>query len=174
MDLATPRFTPAQMQAATSPDTALIVEGYPYGFRLRCTMRVWIEYKPGKGFRYCTQTTNPKKPGTVWNSPKASTYCRVASVIAQDPNTGHLSHAALTEYSSLADYSAFNEAHHENLCDEARKSLQFFWDVKGAYEDKRAELGVDNIFNATPEQKKACQMAYLEVVARHVKAGTSY
>lgn len=57
----------------TSPETAYVIEDYPYGFRLRCKRRVWLETNK-KGTRYCTQTTNPKKAGEVWNKPKYSTY----------------------------------------------------------------------------------------------------
>jgi hypothetical protein len=32
-----------------SPETAYSVENYPYGFRLKCTIRYWLEYKPGQG-----------------------------------------------------------------------------------------------------------------------------
>lgn len=64
----------------TSPETAYVVEDYPYGFRLRCKIRYWIETaqkgaKKGQQ-RFMSQTTNPKKigMGEVWNKPKASTY----------------------------------------------------------------------------------------------------
>lgn len=49
-------------QVHTSPETASIIDDYPYGFRLRCTMRVWLEYRKGHGYRMMSQTTNPKKP----------------------------------------------------------------------------------------------------------------
>ena len=58
----------------TSPETAYVVDDYPYGFRLRCRMRHWIEYRKGRGFRHVTQTSNPKKADEVWNKPKAGTY----------------------------------------------------------------------------------------------------
>jgi len=63
----------------TSPETAYLVADYPYGFRLRCKIRYWLEYKPKLGFRLVSQTTNPKIAGReVWNKPKASTYCMLA------------------------------------------------------------------------------------------------
>ena len=98
--------TAAARAAAVSPETAIIVPDYPYGFRLRCKLRVWVEYKAGKGFRYCTQTSNPKKPGEVWNKPKAGTYSRVSMAIGVDP-LGRLYPSALTEYSDLDQYAAF-------------------------------------------------------------------
>ncbi len=56
-----------------SPETAYLVEDYPYGFRLRCKIRYWLEVSKTKGVRFLSQTTNPKKEN-IWNKPKASTY----------------------------------------------------------------------------------------------------
>src|SRR5437762_10605235 len=38
-----------------SPETAYVVKDYPYGFRLRCQIRYWLEYKPSKGDRKSTR-----------------------------------------------------------------------------------------------------------------------
>ena len=46
-------------------------DDYPYG-RLRCTIKFWLEFNPKKGFRFCSQTVNPKT-GRI-NNPKKSTY----------------------------------------------------------------------------------------------------
>lgn len=73
-----------------SPETALTCPDYPYGWELRCTMRYWIEYKPGKGWRMMSQTTNPKKAGHPWNKPKASTYTLGVVLLAIDETTGHV------------------------------------------------------------------------------------
>jgi hypothetical protein len=42
---------------------------------LRCKIRYWLEFHPKRGFRFVSQTTNPKR-GNVWNKPKASTFMR--------------------------------------------------------------------------------------------------
>lgn len=55
-----------------SPETAYLVLDYPYGFRMRCQIRYWLEVN-SKGTRFWSQTSNPKK-GDVWNKPKSSTY----------------------------------------------------------------------------------------------------
>ena len=68
----------------TTPETAFIVPDYPYGFRLRCKIRYWLEYRKGKGFRFCSQTTNPKLTTEFWNKPKYSTYCMLG-VMGLDP-----------------------------------------------------------------------------------------
>jgi hypothetical protein len=70
------QFTIQILTGHTSADTAYVVDDYPYGFRLRCQMRHWIETKSGFGQRHVTQTSNPKRPGT-WNKPKASTYSSI-------------------------------------------------------------------------------------------------
>ena len=67
-----------------SPETAYTVEDYPYGFRLRCTIRYWIETKKGYGQRLVSQTTNPKRPGEVWNKPKAGTYAPIMVMILDE------------------------------------------------------------------------------------------
>ena len=51
-----------------SPDTAYPIDDYPYGRRLRCQMRVWIDGPAPKGqykkmFRVVRQTNDPKRHG---------------------------------------------------------------------------------------------------------------
>lgn len=78
-----------------SPDTAYLIEDYPYGRRLRCQMRVWIDGPPDKGqykgqYRVMRQTNDPKRDGPgrpgpfgqgevgpgghPWNAAKGGTY----------------------------------------------------------------------------------------------------
>ncbi len=71
-------FTLKPLIGHTSEETAFLVDDYPYGFRLRCKIRYWLEYKPGIGFRFCYQTTNPNMAGDFWNKPKKSTYRELA------------------------------------------------------------------------------------------------
>jgi hypothetical protein len=68
-----------------SEETAYHIADYPYGFKLRCEMKVWLEYREGKGYRMVTRTSNPKRPGT-WNKEKASTYRTVAGNLYLDEN----------------------------------------------------------------------------------------
>lgn len=61
-----------------SPETAYVVDDYPYGRVLRCKIRYWIETAT-KGAkkdqqRFVSQTTNPKKAGEPWNKPHPGTY----------------------------------------------------------------------------------------------------
>jgi len=81
----------------TSFETAYIVDDYPYGFKLRCKRAHWVEYKPSKGFRFVTCTTNPKK-GDVWNKPSAGTYVKFAMELYLDDDN-HVQASTISEYS---------------------------------------------------------------------------
>lgn len=85
---------PKVLNGCVSPETAYVIDDYPYGFRLRCKMRHWIETREGMGQRYMSQTSNPKK-GDIWNKPKASTYHTMALIVLND-ETGHAEHQALS------------------------------------------------------------------------------
>jgi hypothetical protein len=60
---------------------------YPYG-RLRCEITFAIEFKKDKGYRFVTQTRNPKT-GRL-NNPKLSTYAHFMTMY-KDEN-GHIKH----------------------------------------------------------------------------------
>ncbi len=64
--------------AHTGPENALIQDDYPYG-RLRCKRHIWLEYVPGKGYRFVAVTQNPKT--FVWNKPHKSTYSQLGILI---------------------------------------------------------------------------------------------
>lgn len=76
--------------------TALVIDDYPYGFRLRTQIRYWIETTKN-GDRFVSQTLNPKTDR--WNKPKKSIYAEVMAMY-RDPNTGYISHVGLTPYSN--------------------------------------------------------------------------
>lgn len=76
----------------TDEDSALVVDDYPYGYRLRTQIRYWIETTKN-GDRFVSQTLNPKTGR--WNKPKKSTYCE-AMVLFREDDTGHISHAGLS------------------------------------------------------------------------------
>ena len=63
----------------TSPETAYVIDNYPYSFNLRCRMRIWVDGPADKGqfkgqYRVMRQTDNPKRAGRPWNNPKKSTF----------------------------------------------------------------------------------------------------
>jgi len=92
----------------TSPETAYLVDDYPYGRTVRCRIRYWLEEDPKRGFRFCSQTENPKN--LRWNAPKKSTYSLLAGAMYLD-DKGHVTWASLTEYSSAEDVQRFAAAH---------------------------------------------------------------
>jgi hypothetical protein len=120
-----------------SPETAYVVDDYPYGFRLRCKIRYWLEYKDGKGFRFISQTTNPKR-GDIWNKPKASTYARFGACMYLDEQ-GHVTWSGLSEYSNGADCTKFIEQFGKGVPEAGQEILKRWTASKVAYDAARAE-----------------------------------
>ena len=135
-----------------SPETAYVVEDYPYGFRLRCKIRYWIEYKAKKGFRCVSQTTNPKRPGEVWNKPKASTYSLFGGAMYLDENE-HVQFTGLSEYSDGAEVTAWTEKFGAGVPEEGRLIHLKWVAAKVAYAANR-ESG-DPLAKGLPEARKA-------------------
>jgi hypothetical protein len=110
----------------TSPESAHLVESYPYGFSLRCKIRYWLEFSKNKGVRLVSQTTNPKK-GDVWNKPKYSTYCVFGGAMFLDENS-HVQWSGLHEYmdlkESLAWMEKFSSAIHPDCKEKAGKWMR--------------------------------------------------
>lgn len=90
----------------TSPETAYVVDDYPYGYRLRCSIRYWLEHSPRHGWRFCSQTSNPKRPGLVWNAPKRGTYADVSACMYLNAE-GHVKWDALGYSSSAGKVARF-------------------------------------------------------------------
>lgn len=120
-----------------SPETAYLVEDYPYGFRLRCKIRYWLEYAPKKGFRFVSQTTNPKR-GHVWNKPKASTYARFGGAMFLD-ESGHVHWSGLSEYSSGAEAAAWKEKFGAGVPEAGVALLNKWVAAKVAYDGARTK-----------------------------------
>ena len=84
----------------TSAETAYEVDDYPYGFRLRCKIRHWVETaakgaKKGRQ-RFVSQTTNPKVDGEPWNNPKGGTYNLMTFIYLDEQD--YVQHFAISEY----------------------------------------------------------------------------
>ena len=99
-----PPGTRTEIHGHVSPDTAHVVPDYPYGFRLRCTIRYWIERDAKRGWRFASQTQNPKTGR--WNAPKRGTYALIAASMYLDTE-GHVHCATIDPYSEPADVAAF-------------------------------------------------------------------
>ncbi len=123
----------------TSQDNAYLVDDYPYGFRLRCCIRYWIEYKPRKGFRFVSQTSNPKKPGLVWNKPKAGTYALFGGAMFLDENK-HVQYRCLGEYSSAAEAQAFVDTYGPGVQEAGQRVMLAWLKAKTNYEASKAKL----------------------------------
>lgn len=75
-------------------DSAYLVDDYPYGRKLRCEIRYWVDTslsgaKTGQQ-RFASQTTNPKRAGLSWNNPHYSTYSSmVVLFLNEDEHVKH-------------------------------------------------------------------------------------
>ena len=127
----------------TTPATAYVVDDYPYGYRLRCKIRYWLEHKPKHGFRLVSQTTNPKRAGEVWNKPKASTYCHFGVMVLNEDN-GHVNWTGINAaYCDAAALKAWADMWGEGLDDSTRAQLGAIIKAKSVYEEKRKEAAGD-------------------------------
>lgn len=88
----------------TSEATAYLVDDYPYGYTLRTKIRYWLESKPKKGWRFVSQTLNPKT--ARWNKPKASTYAEWGGAMYLDEND-HVQWTGIGPYSDEQQILAF-------------------------------------------------------------------
>lgn len=99
------------LAGCTSPETAFVQPDYPYGRRLRCKRRVWVETNPKHGQRFVSQTTNPKRRGEVWNQPHADTYCDLIALWVDDKGfvkADSITHAGFYELSQLEAWGERN------------------------------------------------------------------
>jgi hypothetical protein len=106
----------------TSPETAYVVADYPWGFRLRTTIRYWIESKKAKngGQRFASQTINPKTG--QWCKPKYSTYSPIIVLYLDENN--HVQSTAINHNSGTERIEAFKEQHLEYLDDFQKSYLK--------------------------------------------------
>lgn len=119
----------------TSQETAYVVEDYPYGFTLRCKIRYWLEYSPKKGFRFCSQTTNPKKAGEAWNAPKKSTYTMLAIMGVNDEGHVTWTGCSIYDFDKLAE---FGEKYASSFDEDQSKVHAFALKAYELYEAKKA------------------------------------
>ena len=104
-------------------DSAHLTEDYPYGFRLRCQRKMWIEIatkgaKKGE-YRVMTCTSNPKTGG--WNKPKAGQYDLLTILFINDE--GHCDSDSINYYCDTAKCQAFKDRWYDQMCERDRKVL---------------------------------------------------
>jgi hypothetical protein len=103
------------------------VADYPYGFTLRTKIRYWMEFKKNKGWRFLSQTLNPKT--NKWNKPKASTYVEFGAFMYQD-NKGYVGFKGLSSYSSLGEAKEFLKKYERFMEPVVIKFISHVIDVK--------------------------------------------
>ncbi|SRR5258706_76496 len=108
----------------TTFESAYIIPDYPYGFRLRCKMAIWIETKKGEQ-RVVRCTTNPKVSGEIWNKPKASTYDKI-KVLFVDNESGHVESDGIHEYNLLDKAESFLREYGEILTQAQKDDLTVY------------------------------------------------
>jgi hypothetical protein len=135
-----------------SPETAYVVDDYPYGYTLRCKIRYWLEFKKGHGFRLVSQTSNPKKAGLVWNKPKASTYASLGGCMFLDDQE-HVQWTGLGVYSTGTEAKAWLDQYGDGVPPEHRPILNKFVAAKLAYDANRNPG--DHLAKGLPEARKA-------------------
>jgi hypothetical protein len=160
------------LKGHTSPESAYLVEDYPYGFTLRCQIRYWLEYRKGHGFRLVSQTTNPKRAGHPWNKPKASTYCSGPSFLTRNDENGYISWSGFDFRDLTANKGTELIVNHgDKLPPEFMPELQHFVAVKREYEKLTSE-GMDYRQAVLIAEKrvmpaKAIKAVILERLASH-------
>ena len=121
-----------------SPETAYVCPDYPYGFRLRCKIRYWLESSPNKGVRFVSQTTNPKIVGAeIWNKPKASTYSRFGGCMIQDETNGHIEWTGIGYYEDLPKLIEWKEKHGAGVPEAFLPIFNRWIELKTNYEEMK-------------------------------------
>lgn len=149
-----------------SPETARVVDDYPYGRRLRCTIRYWVETVPGKGDRFVSQTCNPTTGR--WNNPKKSTYSPIV-VMFIDPETGYTRHASVSPYSQDEWITTFLAAVGDNLLPTQRAALAGVIGVKRAMEGVTFHV----VAGGLSAEQKAEQARTEAVLVRRISGETA-
>jgi len=127
-----------------SPETAFVVNDYPYGYTMRCKIRYWLEHHKTRGTRFMSQTTNPRhqgdldqvNPPDVWNKPKASTYCYLAGAMFINEE-GHVKWAGLTQYSNHIQNKEFLETYGKGLPEGLREYVEEWGERQRIYEENK-------------------------------------
>ena len=94
-------------------DTGVQVYNYPWGFKLKTSVRYWIETNK-KGNRFIKQTLNPKT--NKWCKPKMSTYSSVMVLtIEEKEDKTYVSYKGISNFSTIEEVCLFENTHKNNL-----------------------------------------------------------
>jgi hypothetical protein len=134
----------------TDMNSAYLVDDYPYGARLRCRIRYWLESNPSKGFRFVSQTEDPRT--LRWNKPKASTFTRIAGCMLFLDAKNHVQWTGLSEYSKPSDCLEFVKdfpgADMRILKVWVKKKIEFY----GAYAEGKVRTTINGIEQPMKEE----------------------
>jgi len=105
-----------------SADNAVVVEDYPWGYKLRTKRKYWIETTK-RGDRLCYQTLNPKTD--KWCAVKKSTYAGIK--VLYENEDGHIkthsldpawaSKEWLAEFQDLVDETKLTNEQRAKICE---------------------------------------------------------
>lgn len=84
------------LKGHTSFETAYKIENYPWGYKLRTTMHIWVESVKKKGDRIIRQTIDPKTNRLC--APKASTFSPIKWIYLDEQ--GHVQSTGLNIYTN--------------------------------------------------------------------------
>jgi hypothetical protein len=135
-----------------SEETAYVVEDYPYGFKLRCTIKFWLEYNAKKGYRFCSMTKNPNNG--VWNAAKKSTYSLGVANMYLDSNN-HVAWSAVTGNDGYEAIYKFVRRFPQN---KANKRFMMTCEARIAYCDRvlagKPTFSINNVPREQTEEDK--------------------
>lgn len=161
----------------TSQENAFMVNDYPWGFRLRTTIRYWIETSKAKngGQRFGSQTINPKTG--KWCAPKYSTYSPIM-VMFLDENE-HVKYCVCRHHDGLEYINKFKETHLSHLTDfqkERLKEMIAFENVMQhvTFEVKASPIGPVSLFSKDPEEVEKRKQLLKESEDREEQQAKAY
>lgn len=111
-------------------ETAYVVNDYPWGFKLKCKMHFWLESHPKKGYRFVSQSIDPRNGRLC--APKKSTYAKFGANLYLDEN-GHCQWASVNEYSDYNHVYEFVKNFPDTDC---KTDLTVWCVMKYAFEKK--------------------------------------
>lgn len=136
----------------TSFDSAYVIADYPYGFRQRTEMKIWIETNNKDRTRPQRVVSCTKNPATgEWNKVKRGTYQMMLVLFIDHKDNDHVKNDAMSEYSA-ENAGEFLAEYGEGL-DEWHKGKLVIFD---AYNKAQDELGI-RLYGCAPEER---QMIY--------------
>jgi hypothetical protein len=140
-----------------SMETAYLVDDYPYGYTLRTQIRYWREYRPKYGYRFVSQTRNPKTG--KWNKPKPSTYYELM-VMTLDEENGHVRYSAMGYHEKTEVMDKFEERFGHTFNEHDRKQLAWLRAARAAESQVTWEIvrGPTYSFNYTTGRMEMVDM----------------